>query len=105
MSVLWKQAQIAKQEGSALSRAIANSQNESKIVSLSYHLLNALQIRNPDLYMQALYRQYLSLGQPIPTVFLDTLTNEETFMAVGEAFMIGLSSNMEQTSSEEEQKV
>lgn len=105
MSVLWKQVQIAKQEGSALSRAIANSQNENKIISLSYRLLNALQIRNPDLYMQALYRQCLSLGQPIPTVFLDTLTDEETFMAVGEAFMIGLSSNMEQTSSEEEQKV
>lgn len=102
---LWKQAQIAKQEGSALSRAIASSQNENKIVSLSYRLLNALQIRNPDLYMQALYRQYLSLGRPIPTVFLDTLTDEETFMAVGEAFMIGLSSNMEQTSSEEEPKV
>ncbi len=53
---LWKQAQIAKQEGSALSRAIASSQNENKIVSLSYRLLNALQIRNPDLYMQALYQ-------------------------------------------------
>ena len=36
----------SKAEGSALSRAIANSQNENKIVSLSYRLLNALQIHN-----------------------------------------------------------
>lgn len=102
MSTLWKQAQIAKQEGAALCKAIADDRNESKIVSLSYRLLNALQTRNPDLYMQALSRQCLSLGRQIPAVFLDALTDEETFMAIGEAFLIGLSTKAGQTNHEEE---
>ena len=89
---LKSKARNAMREGHALREAIMNSVNENKVQSLSYRLLGALQTGNVDTYVQAITRQYLSLGKLVPTVFLDALTDDEVFMAVGQAFLIGLNS-------------
>lgn len=35
-------------------------------------------------------RQYLSLSLPIPDLFIETITDDEAFRAIGNAFLIGL---------------
>lgn len=59
-------------------------------MTLSYGLLNALQAGDKNRFLQLVMRQYLSLSLPIPDLFIETITDDEAFRAIGNAFLIGL---------------
>lgn len=80
----------AKNAGLAMRCRIQSSVNEKKIAGMTYHLLNALQTGNVNRYINILARQCASLNMDIPPVFLKMLEDEEHFLEIGNAFMIGL---------------
>lgn len=80
----------AKDEGNKLRDQMAKRINGKNTVTLSYGLLNALQAGDKNRFLQLVMRQYLSLSLPIPDLFIETITDDEAFRAIGNAFLIGL---------------
>jgi CRISPR-associated protein Cst1 len=68
---------------------LGDKQNENKVRTLSYKLLNALKTHNPADFMDVILRTYIGLGKQIPVSFLDVL-NEDQFSDFGYAFITGL---------------
>lgn len=79
-----------KKRGYELQTEIAKRLNGKNTVTLSYGLLNALQAGDKNRFLQLVMRQYLSLSLPIPDLFIETITDDEAFRAIGNAFLIGL---------------
>lgn len=79
-----------KKRGYELQVGIAERLNSKNTVTLSYGLLNALQAGDKNRFLQLVMRQYLSLSLPIPDLFIETITDDEAFRAIGNAFLIGL---------------
>ena len=67
--------------------------NSKRLVGVTYHLLNALQSGNSQLFMNTVERRYLSLGLDIPSIFLDAIGNDELMQIIGHAFVQGLNSS------------
>lgn len=61
-----------------------------KIDGITYRLLNALKTKNIDRFIENIIKSYMYVGQPIPTIFIDALKNEEKFSTIGYAFILGL---------------
>ncbi len=81
----------ARDEGEKLQKEISARVNDKKGITLSYGLLNALQTGDCNQFLQMVMRRYLSMGKEIPELFIQTITDEEAFLAIGNAFLIGLS--------------
>lgn len=69
---------------------LGDNQNENKVRTLSYKLLNALKVRNSGEFMDTLLRNYIGLGMQVPVGFLDVLKEENKFLDFGYAFVTGL---------------
>lgn len=74
---------------------------EKKLRSLSYRLLNAVSLKNNEMFIDSIVRQYLSLGLPIPEIIKSTLASEDDFIRIAQSFILGLNSPM----SKETEKV
>lgn len=81
----------------------AGKQNESKVRTLSYKLLNALKVRNPEEFMDIILRNYIGLGLLVPNSFLDVLKNEEKFLNFGYAFVAGLNGGISKEKADKEE--
>lgn len=81
----------------------ADNQNESKVRTLSYKLLNALKVRNSAEFMDTILRNYIGLGKLIPNGFLDVLRDDEKFLDFGYAFVTGLNGGNNKLQEEKEE--
>lgn len=72
--------------------AEGNSEDNAnnKLRGFVYQLLNALKTKDINRFMDIVCRLYIGLGKEIPMDFKDMLSNEELFLALGYAFVIGL---------------
>lgn len=80
---------------------VGDDQNENKIRSLSYKLLNALRTRNSADFMDAVLRNYIGLGKAMPVGFLDVLKDENQFLEFGYAFVTGLNGGVSNAAGKE----
>jgi len=74
-----------KQSGRA-----GESDIDNKLRGYVYHLLNALKTRNKENFMDVILRMYTGLGQPVPELFIEMLKDENIFLELGYAYLIGL---------------
>jgi len=63
---------------------------ESKLRSFAYKLLNALKTKNINNFMDMIMRMYISVNKEVPTLFLESIQDEDVFAAYGYAYLIGL---------------
>lgn len=63
---------------------------DNKLRGYAYHLLNALKTRNKENFMDIILRMYTGLGQPVPDLFIEMLKDEQAFLELGYAYLIGL---------------
>ena len=101
-----KYLKYVKSEGGRLQEKIKNRINGKNTITLSYGLLNALQAGDKNRFLQLVMRQYLSLGLPIPDLFIEMIADDEQFRAIGNAFLIGLNqkSKTEDNKAENDEK-
>lgn len=95
-----KYLKYVKKRGYELQAEIAKRLNGKNTVTLSYGLLNALQAGDKNRFLQLVMRQYLSLSLPIPDLFIETITDDEAFRAIGNAFLIGLNEKQKEEETE-----
>ena len=95
-----KYLKYVKKRGYELQTEIAKRLNGKNTVTLSYGLLNALQAGDKNRFLQLVMRQYLSLSLPIPDLFIETITDDEAFRAIGNAFLIGLNEKRKEEETE-----
>lgn len=66
---------------------------EAKLNAISYRLLNALKVKNPNKFMDTIFQAYSYKKNEklaIPTFFIQALNDVEKFQTIGYAFLIGL---------------
>lgn len=63
---------------------------ENKLGGISYRLLNALKVKNPNKFMETLIQAYSYKKVAIPVVFVQALSDQEKFQTIGYAFLLGL---------------
>ncbi|PZX05806.1 CRISPR-associated protein Cst1 [Psychrobacillus insolitus] len=63
---------------------------ENKLGGISYRLLNALKVKNPNKFMETLIQAYSYKKVAIPIVFVQALSDQEKFQTIGYAFLLGL---------------
>ena len=89
-------------KGIELSNLLKSKNAENKIQSISYKLLNALRIGDTTQFMDVLIRTYMAYGEEIPSSFVKTLSNKETFYALGYSFLNGLLGEQNKQENQEE---
>ena len=89
-------------KGIELSNLLKSKKAENKIQSISYKLLNALRIGDTTQFMDTLIRIYMAYGEEIPSSFVKTLSDKETFYALGYSFLNGLLGESNQSKNQEE---
>ena len=90
MQISEKEMWFVYKQGIDLANLLKSKNAENKIQSISYKLLNALRIGNTNQFMDILIRTYMAYGKEIPSVFVKTLSNKETFYTLGYSFLNGL---------------
>lgn len=78
---------------------------DTKLRGLIYQLINALQSKNKDAFMDKILRLYASIGEKIPMLFVEALKDEEDFMNYGYAFLIGLKGQEEKRKESDDQGI
>ncbi|WP_029521652.1 type I-B CRISPR-associated protein Cas8b1/Cst1 [Persephonella sp. KM09-Lau-8] len=89
-------------KGKGLADLLKSKNAENKIQSISYKLLNALRIGDTREFMDILIRTYMAYGEEIPSSFVKTLSDKETFYALGYSFLNGLLGEENQAKKQEE---
>lgn len=89
-----------RKKGYDLQVEIAKRLNSKNTVTLSYGLLNALQAGDKNRFLQLVMRQYLSMNLQVPDLFIDAITDDEAFRAIGNAFLIGLNEKQKEEETE-----
>ena len=89
-------------KGKELANLLKSKNAENKIQSVSYKLLNALRIGDTREFMDVLIRTYMAYGEEIPSSFIKTLSDKETFYALGYSFLNGLLGEENQSKKQEE---
>ncbi len=89
-------------KGIELANLLKSKNAENKIQSISYNLLNALRIGDTREFMDVLIRTYMAYGEEIPSSFIKTLSDKETFYALGYSFLNGLLGEENQSKKQEE---
>lgn len=69
---------------------LPNDRKEDLARGVVYQLTNSLKTRNTERFIDVLLRLYMSCKESIPPVFMNALQDEETFLLVGYAFVLGL---------------
>jgi len=73
------------------SKIAGNSEEaDNKLRGFAYKLLNSLQAHDRHRFMNVIIRMYTGLGLQIPQLFLKMFENDDTFMNLGYAFILGL---------------
>lgn len=109
MSITYFKAKESRDCGLALRKAIAgknDEQTDNKVRGLAYQLLNALQVRDVNRFMEVICRIYTGLGKEIPAVFLQMFNgkDEDTFRNLGYAFILGLKGGNERADNKQDAK-
>lgn len=63
---------------------------DNKLRSLVFQLLNALQVRDMDRFMQVVFKTYTGSNMPIPDIFLQAFAGDDEFAYLGYAYVLGL---------------
>lgn len=94
-------------KGKELANLLNSKNAKNKIQSISYKLLNSLRIGDTNQFMDVLIRTYMAYGEEIPSSFVKTLSDKETFYALGYSFLNGFLSegNDEKNELENNQEV
>lgn len=95
MGVSDKQLNFMQFEGGRLRQAIAGDERmrsdlDNKLRGYVFRLLNALNVRDVNRFMDTALRMYAGLGKPVPRLFVDMLKDQEAFMLLGYAYVLGL---------------
>jgi len=95
-----KQIWFAFENGKEIHNQMVQNEQKNKIKSIAYRLLNAIKIGDIKIFMDTLIRLYMNLDKPIPTDFLK-VTDKESFILIGQAFIEGLIFESENKGNEE----
>jgi len=89
---MFKQAMVMARFGKEIRSKIARDSEEAdnKLRGFIYKLLNSLQAHDRHRFMNVVIRMYTGLGLQIPQLFLKMFENDNTFMNLGYAFILGL---------------
>lgn len=78
---------------------------ENKIKTITYRALNALKTKNASKFLDIVINAYMTIGEPVPNIFINTLKNEDMLLAYGFAFVLGIQSvDSKDTKKDEENK-
>lgn len=72
------------------SKEIDEGNIDNKLRGYVYYLLNALKTKNKENFMDVILRMYTGIGQPVPDLFIKMLQDEQVFLELGYAYLIGL---------------
>ncbi len=86
--------------GNKLAELFRQNNKENKIPSVAYKLLNALRISDVEQFMDILIRTYMAFNQEIPSLFVKTINDKNTFYAFGYSFLNGLLGKQKEVSNE-----
>jgi CRISPR-associated protein Cst1 len=89
-------------EGQNLAKILRGRNMENKLDGFVYKFLNALKVEDKKTFYDALTRLYVTLGQDMPSIFLESFspTGVLEFQAIGYAFLTGLLGKPQQTLTE-----
>lgn len=62
----------------------------NRLRGYAYYLLNALKGRDVHRFLDTVVRMYVGIGKPMPSVFAKGLADEQLFLRLGYAYIIGL---------------
>lgn len=79
-----------KEYGFVLKEKYKFKNSESKINGISYKLLNAIKTKDTGRFMDTIINSYMYIGNPVPSVFIDSMKSENSLQTVGYAFLVGL---------------
>lgn len=77
-------------KGKELSDVIKRKDQENKIPSIAYKLLNALRIGDTNQFMDIIIRTYMAYEGEIPINFSKSIANKDVFYSLGYSFLNGL---------------
>lgn len=80
----------ANQQGYFLRMEYGNKGAESKLIGISYRLLNALKVNSKDRFMDTVLNCYLYTKKAVPSILLEGLKDDIAFKTIGYAFVSGL---------------
>lgn len=78
-----------------------NEDTDNKLRSLVFQLLNALQVRDMDRFMQVVFKTYTGSNMPIPGIFLQAFAGDDEFVYLGYAYVLGLKALNEKKAEKE----
>ena len=78
-----------------------NEDTDNKLRSLVFQLLNALQVRDMERYMQVVFKTYTGSNMPIPSIFLQAFAGDDEFEYLGYAYVLGLKAVNEKKAEKE----
>ena len=84
-----KRIYAIRQRGYELKEAYKNRNLDNKIPAILNKLSNCLHIKNADKFLDTVLDSYGYIGKEVPSVFAECLNNEELFLTVGYAFVLG----------------
>lgn len=70
-------------------RKLYLKKGENKLHGISYRLLNAIKVKNPEKFMDTVINAYMYQSVSVPKIFLSAL-DENEFQTVGYAFLLGV---------------
>lgn len=76
-------------KGQELAKAFVEQNAENKIPSIAYKLLNTLRVGDTSQFMNILIRTYMSVDKEIPSSFVKTLQDKNSFYSIGYSFLNG----------------
>ncbi|TAH60530.1 MAG: type I-B CRISPR-associated protein Cas8b1/Cst1 [Gottschalkiaceae bacterium] len=85
-----KKVDLSRYFGLQLRKAYLAKDNENKIESLSYRLLNAVKTKNSARFADILINSYMYVEKEIPSIFIDTLKDKDLLQSYGYGFLLGL---------------
>jgi CRISPR-associated protein Cst1 len=100
-----KKVDLSRYFGLELRKAYETKENEKKIESISYRLLNAIKTKNFARFADILINSYMYVEKEIPSIFIDTLKDEVMLQSYGYGFLLGLQgSNVKNDNKSKEEK-
>lgn len=76
-------------KGKELAEAFKNQNAENKVPSIAYKLLNTLRVGDTNQFMNILIRTYMAVDMEIPSSFVKTLQDKNSFYSIGYSFLNG----------------
>lgn len=86
----YKKIEDCQKYGEKLKKSYLDKNAENKIVGISYKLINALRTKNTAKFTDTVLNAYMYLNEEIPSIFIDSLKDDEKLQTIGYAFLLGL---------------